>query len=298
MYGMVACRIILGGCLAGFYLVRLPQFGLLYGAGSIAWFPLFRDYARSEWHSPLDPLVVFLAQHDLQGLAWVLYAALLLGAVSFSLGFCTRLAGTIALLLHMTFWALNPDVGWGWTEVIVSLMAYTILAPTGRWYSIDAWLARQPSPCEAPAWPMRLMQINVGTMYAVAGWSRIDDPGWLEGKMLYDALTNMWFARFAIDWHPYRNVLRVFSWGVFVLEPAASVLLWIQPLARWIALALIAMHLGLELLTNVEWWNYMMIAGLLNFLPPAWVRAGLEGLAALFTRAPVRAPARLDSRST
>ena len=280
MHAMVACRMILGGCLAGFYLVRLPDFGILYGPGSIAWLPLFRDYARSYWHPPLDPIVVFMVRHDLQGMTWVLFAALLLGAVCFSLGFLTRLAGTTALILHMTLGALNPEVGWGWTEVIVSLMVYTILAPSGRWYSVDAWLARRRarsgSACLAPAWPLRLMQINVCTMYAVAGWSRIDDPGWLEGKMLFDALTNMSYARFAVDWHPYREALRVLSWIVFALEPAATVLLWIRPLARWTALALIAMHVGLELLTNVDWWNYMMIGGLLTFLPPAWVKIALD----------------------
>ena len=180
----------------------------------------------------------------------------------------------------MTFGALNPEVGWGWTEVIVSLFAYTILAPSGRWYSIDALLARRRGrpapPCLAPAWPLRLMQINVCTMYAIAGWSRIDDPGWLEGKMLFDALSNMSYARFAVDWHPYREILRVLSYVTFALEPAATVLLWIKPFARWIALALIAMHVGLEILTNVDWWNFMMDAGLLTFLPPEWVRAILD----------------------
>jgi hypothetical protein len=31
------------------------------------------------------------------------------------------------------------------------------------------------------------------------------------------------------------------------------------------------MHAILELLTNVGWWNFVMGAGLLSFLPPRWL---------------------------
>ena len=31
------------------------------------------------------------------------------------------------------------------------------------------------------------------------------------------------------------------------------------------------MHVSLELLTNVGWWNYIMIGGLLCFLPVNWL---------------------------
>jgi hypothetical protein len=120
------------------------------------------------------------------------------------------------------------------------------------------------------------MQINICGMYAVAGWSRIDSPGWLEGKMMFEALTNTLFARFAIDWHAYRGLLVVPAYAVMILEPAASILLWIRPLAPWVALGLIAMHVGLELLTQVGMWNFLMIGGLLCFLSPAWSRNALE----------------------
>ena len=43
------------------------------------------------------------------------------------------------------------------------------------------------------------------------------------------------------------------------------------------ALALIAMHVVLEVLTNVGWWNFIMVAGLLAFLPPTLVARALPG---------------------
>ena len=66
----------------------------------------------------------------------------------------------------------------------------------------------------------------------------------------------------------------------FVLEPLAPFLLWVRGIGKWWALALISMHVMLELLTNVSWWQWMMVPLLLVFLPPKWLCAIL--------RAPVR----------
>ena len=58
---------------------------------------------------------------------------------------------------------------------------------------------------------------------------------------------------------------------VFLLEPLAPFLLWPRVTRRWFALALIAMHFGLEILTKVGFWNYLMVGMLLSFLPAAWL---------------------------
>jgi hypothetical protein len=57
---------------------------------------------------------------------------------------------------------------------------------------------------------------------------------------------------------------------VFLLEPLAAFLLFVPRVRTLCALALIAMHVILEVLTNVGWWNFIMIAGLLTFLPAPW----------------------------
>ena len=108
-------------------------------------------------------------------------------------------------------------------------------------------------------------------MYFHTGFARIDDPAWLQGQALFEALARTIFTRFTFDLHAWRVELVLLCYAVFVLEPAAVVLLWIPRIRTLCALALIAMHLTLEILTNVGWWNYILVGGLLAFLPPQWM---------------------------
>jgi len=285
MQAMVAARILLGAIVLGSYLIRLPDFSLLYGANSVAWFSVYRQYVAGYWQPVLEPLVELVARYGLQDRAWIAFGLLLLSALSFCVGYRTRLAGATAFVLHNFFWAVNPDTSWGWPLMLSSFLLYVTLAPSGRHFSIDAWIRSRRaggSPTghaawSAPAWPLRLLQVNVCTMYLVAGWSRIDDPGWLDGIMLIEALTNP-SARIATDWLRFQPILRLLSYAVFVLEPLAPFGLWPRRTRTLFALSLIAMHLGLELLVDVGWWNYVMIAGLLTFLPVAWLDAAFRKL--------------------
>ena len=88
------------------------------------------------------------------------------------------------------------------------------------------------------------------------------------------------FSRFDFDLLALRPALELLSFGVFLLEPAAILLLWIPRVRTLCALALIAMHVILEILTNVGWWNYIMLGGLLAFLPAPWVARLLPGIRA------------------
>lgn len=283
---LVAMRVIFGGSLLGAYLVRLPYFGSFYGADSIAWFGPYRAYVASYWDPPWDGLVRAVQDAGLQEHVWIAYALLLLSSACFCVGLLTRTSGFTALALHQFFWTLNRDTAWGWAMMISGLGLYVVLSRAGRHFSVDAWWRTrrrgrpaEPPPWRAPAWPLRLVQINVCTMYAVAGLSRLDNYDWHEGRMLTEALTNLLYARFNVDWTPLDPVLRALTYVVFVLEPAAPILLWVRPVAKWIALMLIGMHVGLELLTDIGWWNYVMIGALLSFLPTGWLASVFGWLA-------------------
>ncbi len=272
----MACnRMLLGSALVIAYLIRLPELGTLFLSGSTAWFPPFRtvlsgrsDYPLRFAVSWLEPLSGETRSAVLVGL----YCLLLFAAASFALGVRTRLSGTVALLLHLFFVTINPIAYWGWSALIFPFFLYTLLSPSGRVLSWDARrCATEPEDWQTSAWPIRLVQIHVCVMYFETGVARLDDERWLAGQMLYEALTNTLVTRLAIDWHPWREVLEVFCYGTFLLEPLAPLLLCIPRLRTPAAVALIALHIGLELLTRVGMWNFLMIGGLLTFLPANWL---------------------------
>ena len=66
-------------------------------------------------------------------------------------------------------------------------------------------------------------------------------------------------------------VVSALSMGALILEPFAPILLWVRVTRPWWALALIGMHVALELFANIGWWQFIMIAGLTAFLPTPWI---------------------------
>ncbi len=280
---MVLNRFILGGVLFLHAVSRLPEFGLLYGSSSGAWSMAYREFVSTFLAPDLGrlPLRVVSGLEQLgpeprQLLLVTLYGCLLASSLAFALGLFTRTTGCVAVALHLLFVTIHPLAHYGWARMVAPFTLYVVVSRAGDYASIDAWRRRRraqgpPASGRAPAWPMRLLQIHIAVMYFHTGFARIDDPAWLQGQALFEALARTIFTRFTFDLHAWRTELLLLSHTVFVLEPAAVVLLWIPRIRTLCALALIAMHLMLEILTNVGWWNYILIAGLLTFLPPPWM---------------------------
>lgn len=227
-------------------------------------------------------------------IVWALYALLLASALAFAFGLFTRTSGCLLVLLHTMFLARFDVLFWGWSRMIGPFILYVVLSDPGRHLSLDARLFRRgsgaPSAADGPRWPRRLLQVHVCTMYLVAGWSRLESEGWLSGEMLYFALSYTLFARLDADWHLWRPALRVLSYGVFLLEPLAPAALWLPRIRPWWVFALIAMHLALEALTMVGWWNFMMITALTSFFSD-------DRLRRLFAEPTLREPSSSRGRS-
>ena len=288
MDAMVLARILLGFALFSCYLWRLPDRSLLYGPEGFGGGGWLHDFHVQSAHirgffGALDALVPF---SDV--ILSLLYAALLLASLCFMLGYKTRLSGIVALLLHIYLLRFRDQYAyWGWSLMIQPLLAFTICSRAGRFFSIDAWLERRRSGAgrtghgpdrgrgqdwTGPAWPMRLVQVHTCAMYLVSGGSRLDDSGWTQGNAVSVALSNTLYSKIVIDWTPFNPLLELATYGTFVLETVTPFLLWVPYAGSVVAYLSLAMHVGLEVLTNVGYWNYCMVAGLLCFLPLSHLR--------------------------
>ena len=71
-------------------------------------------------------------------------------------------------------------------------------------------------------------------------------------------------------------ILRIADDRFWVSIADSDVLLWLKGIGKWWALALVGLHLNLELFSRVDWWQMMMIPLLLVFLPAPWMCALLR----------------------
>jgi hypothetical protein len=282
IHALVFCRIGFGLILFVSYLTKWPHVQKLFGPDGVGGASTLARSPLGSITRELEIPVEWLSGVTSAESIWVLYWILLVASLCFALGFRTRTAGVIALLLHSVFHARNAYAFFGWPVMMKPFMLYVLMAPVGRFGSLDAWLRRHREPLVpvrdwiAPAWPLRLLQVHLCTMYAEAGWSRITDAGWFKGEMVFVALTDRRFGRFDFDWYPYLPLLRPASYVAFILEPLAPLMLWLRVIGPLWALALIALHLGLEIFANVGWWQFMMMTTLSVFLPTEWLSRGFE----------------------
>ena len=102
-----------------------------------------------------------------------------------TVGLCTRPASVIALLLTVSFHLRIVQTTNGGDSVARCGLFYLMLAPAGAVWSVDAWVMRRwrawrgappaPSPVLIPAWPVRLMQIQLCLIYFFTGLVKIAD---------------------------------------------------------------------------------------------------------------------------
>ena len=78
--------------------------------------------------------------------------------------------------------------------------------------------------------PAALLQVHTCAIYAIAGWARVEDLGWLRGHAVFNAMTNSMLSRWLIDWQPFKPVLSAMTWITYGLEPLAPIALWIPRL--------------------------------------------------------------------
>lgn len=240
---------------------------------------------------------------------WIHLAAFNLAGVLLAIGLWTRASAIACFGLFVSFLS-RDEIFWEGTELILRcLFFYLVLARSGQALSVDNWLrcrrlrragrlslpglpgegagappsAAHPAGLEAiyrriPAWPRRLMILQIAALYLTTGAVKNGDV-WAAGDALYYALLLDHFYRVypqALAAALGTNLFRVMTWVtraweiLFPLVIVGMVIRW-----RW--------REGLALVGRA--WT---IAAL------AWIGLGLGALAILVVALPVHLPPSLS----
>lgn len=251
------------------------------GLGLVLLASVLQYWPDIHWHWGYDGLLAHFipsdyGDHPLRHHTTLIFATLGVSATMFALGFATRVSGLVAACMQAivaSTWYLHS---WGWTTTIPLLVAVVALSPARNGWSVDAWIARKrgkPLSGIAPVWGLRVIQVHIMVIYISAAWHRIDDPGWIQGEMVYAAVANSMYSRLPyIDPAAIKPLLIMLSYATEIIELVAPLLLWNRRARVPVALGLMALHLGLEVSATIGYWQYMMLTLLWVFLPDHWAR--------------------------
>lgn len=226
--------------------------------------------------------------------ARALHATITVAAASFVLGLFTRTSALVALVAWAQFAEVLPAADRGIDTLCRDVLIVFVFARSGGWLSLDAvWRTGSPwgDGTPVPAWPRRLMILQLVAMYFLAGVQKTGIHWYPMGHFaaLYFILQDPAIAKHDFRWlaHPPWFQLTQLGSAVTVMfqdsYPIVLLIRWCKSTADrggrlrdlvvrngwiewgWIGIGAV-FHVGLALSCELGIFPYAMLA-----LYPAWV---------------------------
>jgi hypothetical protein len=234
-------RIAFGAAVLWSFLTLLPHVRLFFTDEGLLLPGMARETARSplrelwdpvhgfeHWWSPLRALVGSSSILHLRSdppLVFAIYALLLVCVALMSLGVWTRATSIASWVLAEQLYRYDSMFANGGDLVIRAFLFLGMFCQWGEAYGVDAWRRRRaellggssrvPPLRRIPAWPLRLMMVQLTLIYFLNGWLKTG-AAWRDGTALYYALNLDHFYRLpaqgVVTWLQYVGVLPILSW--------------------------------------------------------------------------------------
>jgi hypothetical protein len=278
-------RVALGlALLAEMAIEYLPNLMDFYGPAGVAPAGLHDADQIWQWNWPMlvfntdDPTVV-----------WALFAVWALTAACWTAGAFTRLTNVALWFLTFCFQARNPGVLHSCDAVLLNALFLLMLMPTGRALSVDAWLRRRagrPVPPWAPAWAVRVLQLQLVLIYVGSGLSKLQgswgwdgawpildsewrqNQTWWNGTSIHYTLNNVPLNRYSFAYLPLPPWLTMLMTWTCVWWEALFPLLLLHRWTRRAALAFgVMFHLGIYFTLEIGWFGFYSLALYFTWVP-------------------------------
>lgn len=294
-------RILLGTLLLLEQFVQyLPFFEMFYGPEGVAPFGIHDEWLTETWR-----WTILIFNTDDLSILYPLFWLKIAVIVGFTVGWRTRLMSVALWFLTMAWINRNPALRNGADDVLMVGLFLLMFAPAGRALSVDAWLARRKLPpgqadlpAYTPAWPVRVIQIQVCVIYCTTGlakllrvifqgdWSEEWFQGtWWEGSSLHYVFCDTTMSRWSFVQLPLpfwlTAAMTYFSVWWETLFPLGVLFRWTR---KWTLWAGVLFHLGIFLTIEIGWFSFYTTALYAVWIPESfWERwtqkkGGLPGI--------------------
>jgi hypothetical protein len=277
-YGLALMRILIS---IGLLMAMLPRWQFareLYSSDGGA-SPIWTIYS----HAPLYP-------EPSGEVAVAIHSVLILALVTACLGWCTRFSMILVSAGYIYLNSLDTIGTMNKYSVIASHLVFLLcFAQCGAVWSLDSWFRRSrlrragvPSeiadqPERFPAWPRRLVQLLVGTIYIGAALTKVKIPAYFSGEQLQTWMITSYNTPNPLGnvLEPYPALLAGFGLIALVWECAFIFLAW-RGISRILMLGIGSTFHIMTLLT-LGLWLFPVVcissyASFLNEADVAWCR--------------------------
>ncbi len=200
------------------------------------------------------------------------------GGVSLLLGVYPRWGALLSWLAVSSFAWRNMFILHSGDNLLRIGSFFLIFAQSAGAFSVPAWLRRRraqrispvvPPPDLVPAWPQRILQLQLCVTYCVTGFVKATGQAWQEGEAVGTVLQLGQLQRFPIpDFLMTPLASHVMSYVTLAVELGFPFLIWIPRLRVPVLLVGLAFHLGLEWMLNIQLFQWTIIGFYPLFLVP------------------------------
>ncbi len=249
-YSLALIRIFVGSLSFFSWLAILPWMEDWYFESGFLPHAFIKKYAGD---GNFNPLMWWPSDN----LVRVVFALLLLSSLGVILGYRTRISCWIMFICTVVLHHRNPIILNSGDTLLRQAMFLLALSQCGAVWSLDQ-KRTGIEEIRVPVFPQRLIQVQLAVMYLTTVIHKLRGTMWLEGSAAWYPPRLTEFQRFPVP--PFMDAppfLQIGTWGTLIVEVALATLIFSKPYRKWVVLAGIALHLGIEYRFNIPWFAFI-----------------------------------------
>jgi len=285
-------RILLGFLTIGFVLLLIPDLFVWFGSQGMC-----SNQAVADWnngHAVFLNLFSFCPDNDQFLVAF--HCVFFLAAVALMLGIHARWAATICYLCLTSLYHRNPFIfNAGDTYMRVSTF-WLIFAASGNALALTGRKQRANAQGnfnnykKVSIWPLRLLQIQLATVYWHTFFCKIVGGPWIDGTAVFTASRIEDLQRLPLPYvFEHAWTINFLTWSTLGIEGALFTLIWIKEFRYWVIAFAVIFHLTIEYHMNIPLFEWLMIVSYVLFIEPEHLAFALTWLRNKFTKQNVTA---------
>ena len=239
----------------------------------------FSDFGRTYLWYISNPLIL-----------WVHHAIVIAVTACFAAGLLTRFSAPAAWFFQVMYLHRMTGTLFGLDQIVTYAGMYLMLAPSGGWLSVDAWIRSKISaerlrsdrrlgwlfpdagPSVAANVATRLLQIHLCVIYLFGGLAKARGTTWWDGTAMWYSAGNFEYQSFDLAWIArYPRLGSFLSHATLFWELSYVAMVWPRLTRPVVLAAAVAIHGGIAIFLGMITFGTMMIAANMIFVRPQFL---------------------------